>query len=50
MGNHFQGKKIDLGGGAGKNLQAKKLDIDFDNDDFFNTFEPENTKPKPVVK
>lgn len=28
-----------LGGGE-VNLNAKKLEIDFDNDDFFNSFEP----------
>ena len=25
-----------------KSLNAKKLDVNFDNDDFFNTFEPTN--------
>jgi len=30
------------------NLNAKKLDINFDGDDFFNSFEP--SKPKPVAK
>lgn len=27
-----------------KALNAKKLDINFDNDDFFNSFEPNNQK------
>lgn len=27
-----------------KTLNAKKLDIKFDNDDFFNSFEPSNPK------
>lgn len=37
MGGLFQGKSVQLGGGANKNLNAKKLDIDFgDGDDFFN--------------
>ena len=27
-----------------KTLNAKKLDVNFDNDDFFNSFEP-STKP-----
>lgn len=35
MGGFFQGKSVQLGGS--KNLNAKKLDIDFgDGDDFFN--------------
>lgn len=35
MGGFFQGKSVQLGGA--KNLNAKKLDIDFgDGDDFFN--------------
>ena len=36
LGELFQGKQ----GGAKANLNAKKLDIDFDNDDFFNQFDP----------
>ena len=36
----FQGKNS-LGGGS-SNLNAKKLDINFDNDDFFNQFDPVN--------
>ena len=31
-----------------KALNAKKLDIDFDNDDFFNSFAPSESKDKPV--
>ena len=29
------------------NLNAKKLDINFDNDDFFNSFDPSAAKPAP---
>ena len=36
MGNHFQGKSVQL---VNNNLNAKKLDIDFDADDFFNQFD-----------
>ena len=31
-----------------KSLNAKKLDVNFDNDDFFNSFEPTITKPDLV--
>ena len=31
-----------------KSLNAKKLDVNFDNDDFFNSFEPTTTKPALV--
>lgn len=48
MGNLFQAKSINLGAQS-KNLNAKKLDINFDSDDFFNSFEPMNTAPKPKV-
>lgn len=34
MGGFFQGKSVKLG--EAKTLNAKKLDIDFDADDFFN--------------
>jgi hypothetical protein len=40
---------VNLGGAV--NLNAKKLEIDFDNDDFFNSFEPTvkiNTKSTNV--
>ena len=36
-------------GAQGKNLNAKKLDINFDCDDFFNSFEPVTTAPKPKI-
>ena len=45
LGNLFQGKSVQLGG-QNSNLNAKKLDIDFDADDFFNSFEPMNSAPK----
>jgi hypothetical protein len=45
LGNLFQGKSVSLGS-QNKNLNAKKLDINFDADDFFNSFEPMNTAPK----
>ena len=32
-----------------KTLNAKKLDVNFDNDDFFNTFEPSNVKPQENI-
>jgi hypothetical protein len=35
-------------GSKNSNLNAKKLDINFDNDDFFNSFEP--IKPAPKVE
>lgn len=44
MGGFFQGKSVSLG--PAKNLNAKKLDIDFDADDFFNQFD-EMKKPEP---
>lgn len=51
MGGFFQGKSVSLG--PAKNLNAKKLDIDFDADDFFNQFDemkkPEPKKAAPVV-
>jgi hypothetical protein len=37
LGNIFQGKTV---GGKESKMNAKKLDIDFDNDDFFNQFDP----------
>lgn len=46
LGNLFQGKSVALGS-QNKNLNAKKLDINFDNDDFFNSFEPVSSAPKP---
>lgn len=48
MGNLFQAKTVNLGA-QNNNLNAKKLDINFDSDDFFNSFEPMNTAPKPKV-
>jgi hypothetical protein len=40
--------------GQPTNLNAKKLDIDFDCDDFFNQFDPtaikKETKPVEIVK
>ena len=39
MGILFQGKPTILSSGP-SNVKAKKLDIDFDNDDFFNQFDP----------
>ena len=38
-------------GSQNQNLNAKKLDINFDADDFFNSFEPVNSAPKskPLV-
>ena len=42
----FQGKSVSHGA-TNKNLNAKKLDINFDSDDFFNSFEPMSTAPKP---
>jgi len=32
------------------NLNAKKLDINFDGDDFFNSFEPSKPNKKPETK
>lgn len=32
------------------NLNAKKLDINFDTDDFFNSFEPSKPNKKPETK
>jgi len=32
------------------NLNAKKLDINFDGDDFFNSFEPSKPKKAPETK
>lgn len=46
LGNLFQPKSVALGTQS-KNLNAKKLDINFDADDFFNSFEPVSTAPKP---
>lgn len=48
LGNLFQPKAIKLGNNN-QNLNAKKLDINFDADDFFNSFDPmaSNTAPKP---
>ena len=45
LGNLFQGKSVQLGS-QNSNLNAKKLDINFDADDFFNSFEPMNTAPQ----
>lgn len=46
FGNLFlgksQGKPVDLG--------AKKLDINFDCDDFFNQFDPAAVKKEPITK
>ena len=39
---------MNLGGSV--NLNAKKLEIDFDNDDFFNSFEPFNNNTKVEEK
>jgi hypothetical protein len=46
LGVLFQGKN---NAGKSLNLNAKKVDIDFDSMDFFNAFEPD-VKKKPVVK
>jgi hypothetical protein len=47
FGNLFLGKSQ----GAPSNLNAKKLDINFDCDDFFNQFDPTAVKkePKPEI-
>jgi len=49
LGNFFQGKTA-----APVNLNAKKLEIDFDGDDFFNSFDPSAKpipeKPKETIK
>ena len=48
LGNLFQGKSVVLGS-QNTNLNAKKLDIHFDPDDFFNSFEPvSSAKPKKI--
>ena len=47
LGNLFQGKSVSFGS-KNNNLNAKKLDINFDADDFFNSFEPTNIAPKPA--
>ena len=49
LGNLFQ-RKTAAAGAPVKKLDAKKLDINFDADDFFNSFEPVSTAPKPTAK
>ena len=44
MGGFFQGKSVNLGGQS-KTIGAKKLDVNFDADDFFNQM-MEDPKPR----
>lgn len=46
FGNLFQG----MNKSTKVNLNAKKLDINFDSDDFFNSFEPVKPAKKEVAK
>ena len=45
LGNYFQGKNA-----APVNLNAKKLDFNFDGDDFFNSFDPNAKKAEEKPK
>lgn len=47
MGGFFQGKSVQLGGST--TIGAKKLDVNFDADDFFNQM-MEDPKPKEMPK
>jgi hypothetical protein len=46
FGNLFMGKSA----GPPQNLNAKKIDVNFDCDDFFNQFDPTAIAQKPVAK